>query len=135
EQRLRRGRAETHDELRSHRRDLRLEPRKTGLDLVVAGLLVEPALAAARRLPFEVLHDVGHVDLGPIDAGLAEGAVEEPSRRTDERRALAILLVARLLTDEHDRRARGPFAEDGLRGARVEVAARARRRDGPQRRH
>ena len=62
-------------------------------------LLVDAPLAA--RLPLEVLHDVGDVDGGAIDAGLRERAVEQLAGRADERMAGEIFRVARLLADQH----------------------------------
>ena len=69
----------------------------------------------------------------PVDAGLREGAVEQLAGRADERAAGEILLVARLLADEHDARVERAFAEHGLGGVLVEMAAGAAFRLGEQR--
>ena len=108
---------------RLHERDLGVEPRPAGRDLAGVRLLVDAPLAA--RLPLEVLDDVGDVDLRAVDPRLRERPIEQRAGRTDERMAAQILGVARLLADEHQRRRRRAFAEDGLRGALVEVACGA----------
>ena len=58
EQRLRRGGAEGHEHLRLHERQLTVEPLPTGVDVLPPGLLVNPARAATRRAPAEVLDRV-----------------------------------------------------------------------------
>src|SRR5437660_3085713 len=103
-----------------------------GLDLGIVRLLVQAALAA--RLEFEVFDGVGHIDARTIDAGLRERAVEHRTGRTDEWLAGQILLVARLLADEHDGRVRGAFAEHGLGRVLVERTAAAIRGVLPRRR-
>ena len=60
---------------------------------------MDPALAA--RLPLEVLDDVRDVSARPVDAGLVERLVEQPTGRTDERAAFAVLAVTGLFADEH----------------------------------
>src|SRR6185295_6277915 len=122
-QRPRRGRAERHRDLRLEKTQLVLQPPVTGFDLVGVRLLVNAPLAA--RLEFEVLHGIRDVDAGAVDAGLGERAVEHLPGRSDERLAGQILLVARLLADEHDPRVRRPLAEHGLGRVLVERAALA----------
>jgi hypothetical protein len=80
-----------------------------------------------------VLHRVGHVHVGPLDAGALQGAVEQPSGWTDERFAGAILRVARLFTHQHQARAARPFPEDGLRRPFPELAPAASLRSVPHR--
>src|SRR6185312_5913916 len=121
EQLLRRGRSERDDQLGPDHGELGLEPRAARGQLARVGLLVQPSLAAG--LPFEVLHGIGDVDLVAIDTGGHQRLVQEPSRRPDERVALPVLLIAGLLTDEHDARVTRPLAEHGLRRASIEVAA------------
>jgi hypothetical protein len=75
-----------------------------------------------------VLDGVSHVDPVAPDAGLGEGAVEEPARRADEGLSLDVLAVARLLADEQETGFRRPLAEDGLSGAQVEITAFTARR-------
>ena len=67
--------------------------------------------ALAARLELEVLHRVGDVCLLSRDAGLIEGDVEDPAGRPDEGFSGNILLVARLLADEHDFRRLRPLAK------------------------
>ena len=76
-------------------------------------------------LPFEVLDDVGHVDLRSIDSRLDQRFVEEVSGRPDERLSLQIFLIAGLLANKHYGRCRFPFAEDGLRSRSPQVASLA----------
>ncbi len=51
-----------------------------------------------------------------LDAGSLERPVQESSGGPDERQALLVLLVARLLADQHHARMRVARAEHGLRG-------------------
>ena len=74
---------------------------------------MDPALAL--RLPLEVLDDVRDVCGRAVDPGLLHRLVEQPTCRADERLALLVLLVARLLPDEHDLGLRRPLAEHRLR--------------------
>ncbi len=73
-------------------------------------------------LPLEVLDRVCDLDLAARNAGVRERLVEYGAGRADERLALPILLVARLLADEHDVRTLRPGAEHHLRGRLVEIA-------------
>src|SRR5204862_6342605 len=84
----------------------------------------DPPLAA--WLPLEMLHGVRTVDRPRFDAGRLEAPVEQPPGGADERVALAVLLVARLLADQHEGSVSRPFAEDGLGGIAPELAAAAR---------
>src|SRR4029079_12209686 len=102
------------------RGELRLEPAMARVDLHRVRLRVEAPLAA--WLPLEVLHRVRDVDVVLRDACLLERGVEDPPRGSDERMALLILLIARLLADEHEPRVRRAFAEDRLRGVLVQMA-------------
>src|ERR1043165_1386121 len=82
EQRLRRGRSQTHERLRLHDRQLLVYPGTARVDLALPRLLVEAAFPA--RFPLEVLDDIRDVDRLPIDAGLLERAVEELAGRADK---------------------------------------------------
>src|SRR5688572_27072733 len=75
--------------------------------------LVQAALAA--RLPLEVLDRVGDVQVLALDARGLQRPVEQASGRPDERQALAVLLVARLLADQHDPGVGVAGAEHSLR--------------------
>jgi hypothetical protein len=72
-----------------------------------------------------VLDGVGHVGRCAVDPRLLERPIEQLAGGPDERRASEILLVARLLADEHHPRAERALAEDGLRRVGVERAATA----------
>src|SRR5262245_54866147 len=102
EERLRGRRAETDDQRRTDGFELRLEPGTAGDELRHARLLVDASLAA--RLPFEMLDGVRKVDLRAVDAGLAQRLIQDGPSGSDERSSGTILLIARLLTDEHERR-------------------------------
>src|SRR6266498_5597813 len=112
EQGLGRRRAEAYEHLGLDDRELGVEPRPARRDLRPRRLCMDPALAA--RLPLEVLDHVRHVRERPVDARLVERLVEQTSRRSDKRAALAVLTVARLLADEHYLRALRAFTEDCL---------------------
>src|SRR5262249_42246431 len=77
------------------------------------------------RLPLEVLHDVRDVGVRPIDAGLVERLVEEPTGRTDERPPGEVLVVARLFADEHHPSAPAAFTGNSLSAALPEGAGAA----------
>ncbi len=120
EERLGCGRAEQHEHPGLDHRDLCLEPGAASGDLARARLLMNAPLPA--RLPLEVLHGIRHVRSGAVDPGLGERLVEEPPRRADERAPGPILLVARLLADEHGGRGLRALAEDGLGSEPPELA-------------
>jgi hypothetical protein len=110
--------------------ELGLQPEPAGPDLAPVRALVDPALAPLG--PLEVLDRVGHVHVGTVDAGLVQRPVQDPARGPDERVALLVLLVARLLTDQRDGNARAAFAEHRLRRPPVQIAPRALRRLIPE---
>ena len=63
---------------------------------------------------------------GPaVDAGGCQRAIKQPTRGADKRMTLEIFVVARLFPDEHQLRARGSFAEHGLRRVLPERAIAA----------
>ena len=68
----------------------------------------------AARHEFEMFDRARDIDLLAIDAGLDQGAVEHMPRRTDERLAGEVFLVAGLLANQHDARVRRPFAKHSL---------------------
>ena len=79
----------------------------------------------APRLPLEVLDGVRHVDVVAIDPGGLEGTVEDASGRADERTALPVLLVSRLLAHQHDVRRGASLAEHRLGRVPVQRAGGA----------
>ena len=82
EQRL--GRRGAEQEQRGRLDDVELgpQPRHAGVDLALARLLMDAALAALLEL--EVLDDVGDVDVGACDPDGLEGLVELAARGSDE---------------------------------------------------
>ena len=117
--------SERNDEPRPHQRDLAIEPPAARGHLVPVRLFMQAPFAA--RLVLEVLHHVGEVKLGAIEAGFGKRAVKQLAGRSDERLAGQILLVARLLADEHESGVARTLAEHGLRRPTVQRAAPARR--------
>ena len=109
-----------------HAGDFELEPQVTGEHLVVVRPLVNATFAARR--PLEVFDRVGQINAADGDARLVERFAKQTAGRADERLALPILDVARLLADEHDIGALVAGAEDRLRAAAPEIAALARGR-------
>ena len=90
--------------------------QRQAADLAGVGLFVDAALAAPLEL--EMLDRVGDVGALAVDSRLRERAIEQLPGRPDERTPGQILLIARLLADEHDLRVERPFAEHRL-GARI----------------
>ena len=131
EEGLRRGRAEQDKDPWLDDRELGFEPRAAGSHLGPVRLLVDAALPAS--LPLEVLHGVRDVRRRPVDAGRLERLVEEPARGPDERPAGLVLLIARLLANEHCRGLAGALTEDRLRPDLPEVATLAAGGRLPQR--
>src|ERR1700722_309350 len=119
----RRGRPHGDDHLGLDDRALKIEPPAAGVDLAGVRLLVQPPLAALLEL--EMLDCAGDEHRLAVDAGLDDGAVEDAAGRADERMALLVFLIARLLADQHDPRVLRPFARHDLRGGAIERAARA----------
>jgi hypothetical protein len=84
---------------------------------------VDPSLAA--RLPFEVLHHVGDINLLPLDAGFLQGPVHYLSRGTDEWLAAQIFRIARLFAYQQHSCVPWPFSEDSLGRLFIKRASRA----------
>jgi hypothetical protein len=77
--------------------------------------------AFAPFLEFEVFDDVGDVYGGSIDAGLAQGAIEELARGTNKGKTLKIFFVAGLFANEHDARGTRPKAGHRLSCMQIEI--------------
>src|SRR5262245_53006351 len=119
----RRRRAHRYRDGRLNEIELVVEPPTAGVDLACVWLLVDALLAA--RLILEVLHRVGDVDLAPLDARCFQRLVEHLAGWADEGEACQILLVARLLADEYQRRVSRTLAEHGLGRVLIEIATGA----------
>jgi len=132
EKRLSCARAKTHQHVRLHDFQFGVEPRTAGLDFRLSRLLVNPALAALRCCPLEVLHYIRHVNFGAIDACFGEHFVQQSSCGADERVTCLVLLIARLFPDKHDAGALRPFAKHCLRGRFPKIASFAASRRVPK---
>ena len=73
---------QAHDDSRLDQRDLGLEPRTARVDLRCVRFLMDSAFAPF--LEFEVFDDVGDVYGGSVDAGVAQGAIEQLASRTNK---------------------------------------------------
>ena len=78
---------------------------------------MDPFLATLLEL--EMLHGVGHIHVGAIDTGIAEGSVEKGAGGSDERMAGQVLFVTGLLADHNDARPKRAFAKNGLCGTAI----------------
>ena len=129
---LRRGGAEGDNQVRGKNGQLGLEPGPAGGNFAGIRLLVQAALAF-RRLEFEVLDRIGHIDVPAVDAGFLQRSVEQTAGGADEWMAGPVLLITRLLADEDDTRGGWAFAEDHLGGVSVKRARLAVRGPGAKR--
>jgi len=91
---LRRSGSQQYHYLRLNRIDLHIQPGPASADFQCVGLLVQAAFTA--RLPFEMLHDVGHVDVISINAGSSQSFIKDGARRSYKWPALQIFLIAGL---------------------------------------
>jgi hypothetical protein len=123
EQRIKRARAERHDELRLQDVDLCADPPCATPNLAGIRFCMQPPLAARREL--EVLDGIGDIAAPAVETGLVKTAIEQPAGGTDKGPAGQILLIARLLADQDDLGFAGAFAEDDLRGIPVEITTGA----------
>src|SRR5882672_7342982 len=67
--------AEAGDHFGLDHRNLRLQPRPAGIDLLRIRLLMDASLASL--LPLEMLDGVRDVDFGPVEPRILQGAIEE----------------------------------------------------------
>ena len=72
-----------------------------------------------------MLDRIGHVNRRSVDLGGCKRGIEQLTRGAHKRAAGKVLLVPRLLADEHHRRVEGSLAEHRLRAELVELAAGA----------
>jgi hypothetical protein len=80
---------------------------------------MDPAFAPF--LEFEVFDDVGDVYGGSIDAGLAQGAIEELACGTNKGKTLEIFFVTGLFANEHHAGGTRPKARHGLSSMQIEI--------------
>src|SRR5262245_48973403 len=80
-------------------------------------------LPAWGRRPAEMLYNICQIHFLPRNSRIDQCAIQKGAGRSDEGMALDVLTVARLLANEHDGCAGGAFAEYGLRGVLVKIAA------------
>jgi hypothetical protein len=120
EQRLSSGRAEKHEHARLDSRELAVEPVPASGDFGAVRLVMDAPLPPGA--PLEVLHRIRHVHPLSVDACGSECFVEHASRGTDERPTGEIFAISGLLTHEHQRCVRRPFAEHRLGGVAPQVA-------------
>ncbi|HWF11347.1 MAG TPA: hypothetical protein VG297_22910 [Bryobacteraceae bacterium] len=73
--RLRRSRSETHNQIGTHAFEFSFEPGLAGGDLARRWFLVQAALASF--FEFEVLYGICYIHFGSIDARFFQRAVEE----------------------------------------------------------
>jgi hypothetical protein len=118
-----RARAQAGDHDGPHRFDLALDPLVAGIDLPLSGRLVQPPLSPG--FPLEMLDGIRDVEMLALHPGRFERAVEKPAGGADEGQPPAVLLVARLLADEHRAGMRIAGAEHRLRRVRPERAVLA----------
>src|SRR5262245_12777142 len=83
EQRLRGGSAKTDNCSRFYQLDLSVQPWPARIGLLRIRLLVYASFAA--RFPFEVFHNVRHISLTALDAGLLERGIENPPGGANKR--------------------------------------------------
>jgi hypothetical protein len=120
---LRRCRTHCHDKIGLNDAQFRFQPRAARCDFTRVRFLMNSAFPA--RLPFEVFHRVGDVNLGAINASFLERAVHDFPSRTNEGFTRHIFVIARLFADEHDRCALRTFAKDSLGPSLVQMTRSA----------
>src|SRR5207248_11187039 len=118
-------RAGEHEDRRLDGRNLSSEPGPAGADLRRIGLLVESTFALG--FPLEVLDRIGDIHTRSVDSGSGEGLVEQAACRANERFALDVFPVTRLLADKQHFGVRGSLTKDRLRACLVEVTGLAAR--------
>jgi hypothetical protein len=77
------------------------------------------------RLPFEVFHRVGDVNLGTINASFLERTVHDFPSRTNEWFAGHIFVIARLFANQHHHCALRPFSKHSLGRSFVQMTRSA----------
>ncbi len=112
EQILRCGCTQADDELRTNGGDLRFEPWAAGRNFKRVWLLVQPDFAP--RFPLEMLHRIGDVDLGAIDAGGLQALIKQLTGRPNKRLSLLIFAITRLFAHQKNSGMGSAFAKNDL---------------------
>ena len=102
-QRLRRGRAQCHDQCGTHDLNLRVEPWLARADFDRSRLGMDSPLTPLDE--FEMLDRVGNIDVVRRDSGTFHRVMKQLSSRADEWMAEPVFAVAGLLPNEHHSRA------------------------------
>jgi hypothetical protein len=123
EQTLRRSCTQTDNELRTNGRNLRFQPWAACGDFKGVWLLMQPNLAA--RFPFEMLHSVGDVHIGSIDACRLEAFIKQLTGWPDERLPLLVFAIAGLFPHQENSGMGSAFPKDYLRSFPIKVASAA----------
>lgn len=102
---------------------LSTQPRRASPDLDHIWLFVKPAFTARRRLPFEMFHDICHVSLFSIDAGLFQSTVKKAARGTDKGVPFDVLFITGNFTDEHQVGRNFSLTKNRLRADLIKLTA------------
>ncbi|OBB91100.1 hypothetical protein A5779_24365 [Mycolicibacterium peregrinum] len=113
------SRSEKDHDLWGNRVQFSQDPWPARLHLGAAGGLVDTAFAALIGGELEVLHGVGQIELVAVDLGSGQGFVQEAAGRADEGLSCPVLLVTRLLADQHHPRGRSSGPENSLSGVAI----------------
>jgi hypothetical protein len=123
EQTLRRGCAQTDNELRTNGGNLCFQPRTAGRYFKRVWFLMQPNLAA--RFPFEMLNSIGDVHVGPIDACGLEAFIKQLTGWSDERLPLLVFAIAGLFSHQENSGMGSALPKDDLRRFPIEVTSTA----------
>lgn len=97
------------------------QPPRATLDFTGVRFVMKAPFAASFEL--EVLDRIGHVTERTVDAGFLQTLVDQPARGSDERLAGDVLLISWLFANWYNSRLGRAFAEHGLGGMFIEIAA------------
>ena len=123
EQTLRRSCTEADNELRTNGGNLRFQPWAAGRYFKRVWFLMQANLAA--QFPFEMLHSIGDVHVGPIDACGLEAFIKQLTGWSDERLSLLVFAIAGLFSHQENSGMGPAFPKDDLRRFPIEVASTA----------
>ncbi len=123
QQALRGRRTQANDDFRLDNGDFGFQPRPARKNFHLVRLSVNSPFAA--RLPFEVLHRVGDIDLATIDSRDIESLVENTTRWPNERPSFQVFFIARLFANKEHSGLAATFAENCLCAELIEIATGA----------